>query len=577
LDKPSSGDGARVRIALQRWLLVAITAAGFALRAYRLAAQSLWSDEDITLDRAGQPLAELFAGLPIEHAPLYFAHARVWALLAGDGDLALRYPSLVFGVLAIPLGAYVGRRLVGNAAGLILAVLLAVSPFLVWYGQEARMYTLVSALSLCAVASVLRAEQTGWRGWWVLAGASASLCVYTHYYGVLLVAALAAWALLDVSLHRRAAIANWLLAGVTGLVVFAPWLPRAARLGEFPGWRDPEPLATVVWTAVSSWSAGSTAAPQTAVWATILYLILAALGIIVLVTRSARGPRRRGSLRLLLYLAVPLAIVALLVLRRPDFHPRYFFAALPAAYSLVKIVNMRSGAMTELTDAERDGELARRSAAFPQVWAAEDGAAIGDVVAWLDAHAYPVDQQSVQHLSLARYFYAGPDAAGGAAGGAVGGAAGAPAEDDTATSPSEPSAPAAPVLAGLPVTVTARVPATVDAGSVLPVALYWHPEEADAATISGGEMKVAVRLVGPQGSGGSEIARADRRPVNWTRPTSSWNPGEVILDRHGLLVPADAAPGPYFVFVVLYLEDDPTTSWTAEIPAPVTVQQAPQP
>ena len=51
-----------------RWraLLVGLTLVAFALRAHRLGAQSLWSDEDITLDRISQPVEAIVAGLPVE-------------------------------------------------------------------------------------------------------------------------------------------------------------------------------------------------------------------------------------------------------------------------------------------------------------------------------------------------------------------------------------------------------------------------------------------------------------------------------------------------------------------------------
>ncbi|MFN2251788.1 MAG: glycosyltransferase family 39 protein [Anaerolineae bacterium] len=623
-------------------VLIFAVLAGFALRAYRLGAQSLWSDEDITLDRAGQALSQLIAGLPVEHAPLYFVLVRLWSLVAGAGDTALRFPSLAFGVLAVPLGAYVGRRLVGPKTALVAGAVLAVSPFLVWYGQEARMYTLVAALSLASVSAVLRAEQTGRRAWWGAAGALAALCVYAHYYGVLLIAVLVAWAVLDALSRRDGALTDWLLAGATALALFAPWLPRAVRLAEFPGWRAPEPVSHLLGSAVYDWTAGVTAAPGVGTWSVVLYLALAAVGLAALLARAARGGDERiGALRLLAYLAVPSAVILALLLHRPDFHPRYFFAALPAAYlvtavgasalprplplvaagllvlgavpplarlytdpsaqkqdyraviaivesaagdregldrsglgpgdedaeefgdttllldgppfgmmeryrspeSPVRIINLNRTAVLDLPPAERDAEIARRAASYPHVWLATDGQASGVVAAWLDAHAFPVDQLAVQQLTLARYYNP------------------APSEDWVAGN-----------LQGLPIAASIEVPLTVAAGGVLPVALTWHPEDADGAFLADGELKVAVRLV--DAADESVVARADRRPANWTRPTGSWLPGDAVLDRHGLLVAPDVPPGEYDLVVVLYREADPTRSWEERLPEPIAVRGA---
>ncbi len=44
----------------------------------------------------------------------------------------------------------------------------------------------------------------------------------------------------------------------------------------------------------------------------------------------------------------------------------------------------------------------------------------------------------------------------------------------------------------------------------------------------------------------------DAVPTMWLRPTTTWQPGELITDHHGLLVPADAGPGDYWLGVGLY-------------------------
>jgi hypothetical protein len=83
-----------------------------------------------------------------------------------------------------------------------------------------------------------------------------------------------------------------------------------------------------------AWSAGPTASPEAARAASLLYTALALAGCLVLVAAW----RRRGSpgaLRALLMIAVAALAMALLVLRTQDFHPRYYFAALPALYLAV--------------------------------------------------------------------------------------------------------------------------------------------------------------------------------------------------------------------------------------------------
>ena len=51
---------------------------------------------------------------------------------------------------------------------------------------------------------------------------------------------------------------------------------------------------------------------------------------------------------------------------------------------------------------------------------------------------------------------------------------------------------------------------------------------------------------------GEKLAQRDGQPVQWLRPTSSWQPGEKIIDRYGLLLPDDLPAGGYTIAVGLY-------------------------
>jgi hypothetical protein len=49
-----------------------------------------------------------------------------------------------------------------------------------------------------------------------------------------------------------------------------------------------------------------------------------------------------------------------------------------------------------------------------------------------------------------------------------------------------------------------------------------------------------------------KLAQRDGQPVQWLRPTSTWQPGEEIVDRYGLLLPDDLPMGGYTIAVGLY-------------------------
>ena len=128
-------------------ILLALVA--FVVRAGSLNAQSLWRDEVDALRFATAPWAEMLSNFarPGWNGPLYFLLLRGWIALTGTSEYAMRFLSLVFGVLCVPLVHALGRRLFDRQTGLLAALLMTFSPYLTWYGQEVKMYTLLPAAS----------------------------------------------------------------------------------------------------------------------------------------------------------------------------------------------------------------------------------------------------------------------------------------------------------------------------------------------------------------------------------------------------------------------------------------------
>jgi 4-amino-4-deoxy-L-arabinose transferase-like glycosyltransferase len=86
-------------------------------------------------------------------------------------------------------------------------------------------------------------------------------------------------------------------------------------------------------------------------------------------------------------------------------------------------------------------------------------------------------------------------------------------------------------------------------GDVLLIQLEWSASETMDV-----RYKVFVQLLTPQGT---LAAQRDAEPVGNRSWTTTWTPGEIITDRHALIVPEDAAPGDYLLIVGLYDLNDP--------------------
>ncbi len=89
-------------------------------------------------------------------------------------------------------------------------------------------------------------------------------------------------------------------------------------------------------------------------------------------------------------------------------------------------------------------------------------------------------------------------------------------------------------------------PATlaVSSGTPVDVTLRWEARAPLAR-----DYTISLQLLDP---GGALIAQHDAMPVENTRPTSSWRPGEVIYDPIHLDLPPRLAPGAYVLSVVVY-------------------------
>jgi mannosyltransferase len=215
-------------------VVVALVAVSAALRTQALGA-GYWIDEAISVGIASHPLAEIPAALRQDGSPpLYYLLLHLWMGVAGSGEVATRVLSLVFALVTVPVAWWAGRAVVSARAGVTAAVVAAACPFLTYYAQETRMYSLVALLSLLAAASFVLAFVHGRRGHVIALGAWTVLLLYTHTWGVFLATGIAAvW----LALWHRGEVDGrdgaWLGAAVA--VLAAPWLPallfQAAHTG----------------------------------------------------------------------------------------------------------------------------------------------------------------------------------------------------------------------------------------------------------------------------------------------------------------------------------------------------------
>ena len=115
------------------------------------------------------------------HPPLYYWLAKPWASIFSYSSSGIRSFSLLMGVLTIFSIYWIGRRMFNERAGLLAALITAVSPFAIQYSQEARMYSLFGFFMIWATWFFYRALKfEEWKDW-ILWGIFGGLAFYTHY------------------------------------------------------------------------------------------------------------------------------------------------------------------------------------------------------------------------------------------------------------------------------------------------------------------------------------------------------------------------------------------------------------
>jgi mannosyltransferase len=159
---------------------------GAVLRFATLDLQSYRYDEAVTVGRILHPsLFDTLAAVPRSEStpPLYYALAWFWSRLFGTGEVGLRSLSALAGTASIAVVYLAARALpLPRRSGLIAAAIVAVSPVLIWFSQDARAYALAFLLTALSFLFFARARRGGARRdltWWAVFSA---LALATHYF-----------------------------------------------------------------------------------------------------------------------------------------------------------------------------------------------------------------------------------------------------------------------------------------------------------------------------------------------------------------------------------------------------------
>src|SRR3972149_6198130 len=226
------------------FLIIVILVLGLGLRLINIH-QSFWLDEASQAQLASPSLPQIWSGRGGDFPPpLFYFLAHFW-LQFGRSEPWLRLLPISFGLFNIYLVYKLAKILFANQSlkisnfklkiEYLAALLLALSPFHIYYSQEFRMYSLLALLGTLAMYLLVSRRYL----WLSIVNA---LLLYTHYSSIFLILAQTVYVILYARRDLKLFTIHYLLL----TIYYIPWLPQFARqLGSglnidnyLPGWRQ---------------------------------------------------------------------------------------------------------------------------------------------------------------------------------------------------------------------------------------------------------------------------------------------------------------------------------------------------
>lgn len=145
---------------IEEWapgVVLLITIVGGFLRVLLLAEKGMWLDETFSVWLANQSVRDLLRWVVRidQHPPLYYLLLHYWIAATSDAPYDARLLSALLGAATIPIIYLIGKRMSGVVVGLAAAMILALSPFHIYFAQETRMYALLTFNAAVAIYAVV--------------------------------------------------------------------------------------------------------------------------------------------------------------------------------------------------------------------------------------------------------------------------------------------------------------------------------------------------------------------------------------------------------------------------------------
>ncbi len=202
------------------------------LRFWGLTNQSMWVDELITMSEVDPHISwgSMFDLLDIAdpHPPLFFILERITCSIFGYTEGVAKGLNALIGSISVLFIYYLGKEILNKKLGIVAAILLCFNYYSLYYSQEGRDYALALCTSILANLFFVRLlKNPGYKSA-CLYGFFSLLLLYTHYFGLFIVAGhgfLVFALMFSKSSVDKANYRYFFSAAAVIIVGYLPWMP----------------------------------------------------------------------------------------------------------------------------------------------------------------------------------------------------------------------------------------------------------------------------------------------------------------------------------------------------------------
>lgn len=227
MDQPENENLISVK---NRWALLFVLAIfAIGLRWFHLDYQSLWVDEIASMNGADPELsiASVLQYSVMDQPPSFFLLLHGWLKIFPFTDISGRWLAAILGLAGIFMIYFLGKELRSDRVGLIASSITTFSFIHIYFSQEVRFYTLVffaATGSFLFFIKAIRTERVIHFAVYVLFTA---LLIYTHYYGLVVLASQGIIFFLVFLIHKRTVkfFFTGFCVAVLIIIIISPWIP----------------------------------------------------------------------------------------------------------------------------------------------------------------------------------------------------------------------------------------------------------------------------------------------------------------------------------------------------------------